>query len=240
MKPSLQFASYKKDVQPLKQEYAVRKENGFTIDWVDSDDIKRRFGITKNGGILSNDGGVVNAYLLTHGLLQDAASKGIKLFDNTTITGINLNKKKFSLITDTGFIITANKLVIACGYESQHYLSKPVETWHSTYAIISEPLLNDTCWHKNAVIWETASPYLYLRTTADKRILVGGLDDDFYDPVKRDQHVYAKAKRLQSKFNMLFPHLPFKTDFQWAGTFAGTKDSLPYIGTAELPNIILP
>ncbi|HEY4874281.1 MAG TPA: FAD-dependent oxidoreductase, partial [Puia sp.] len=28
----------------------------------------------------------------------------------------------------------------------------------------------------------------------------------------------------------LFPGIIFKTDFKWAGTFATTKDGLPYIG----------
>jgi glycine/D-amino acid oxidase-like deaminating enzyme len=27
------------------------------------------------------------------------------------------------------------------------------------------------------------------------------------------------------------PHIPFNIDFMWAGTFAETKDGLPYIGS---------
>ena len=40
-----------------------------------------------------------------------------------------------------------------------------------------------------------------------------------------------KAKNLERSFAKLFPGLSFKTDFKWAGTFASTKDGLPYIGS---------
>ena len=44
----------------------------------------------------------------------------------------------------------------------------------------------------------------------------------------------AKAKALEQAFRKLFPAIHFRTDFKWAGTFASTKDGLPYIGC--LPN----
>jgi glycine/D-amino acid oxidase-like deaminating enzyme len=40
-----------------------------------------------------------------------------------------------------------------------------------------------------------------------------------------------KAKSLERTFTKLFPAIKFKTDFQWSGTFASTKDGLPYIGS---------
>ena len=35
----------------------------------------------------------------------------------------------------------------------------------------------------------------------------------------------------------MFPELPFKLDFAWAGTFVETEDGLPYIGSIkQLPH----
>jgi glycine/D-amino acid oxidase-like deaminating enzyme len=35
----------------------------------------------------------------------------------------------------------------------------------------------------------------------------------------------------------MFPSIPFKTGFSWAGIFGSTKDGLPFIGTYKnLPN----
>jgi glycine/D-amino acid oxidase-like deaminating enzyme len=36
---------------------------------------------------------------------------------------------------------------------------------------------------------------------------------------------------LERSFSKLFPSIPFKTDFKWAGSFASTKDGLPFIGS---------
>ena len=87
------------------------------------------------------------------------------------------------------------------------------------------------------LIWNTADPYLYLRTTKDNRILIGGRDEDFYSPGRRDALIQKKSKQLARDFTKLFPHISFAPEFSWSGTFGSTKDGLPYIGEyAKLPN----
>lgn len=122
---------------------------------------------------------------------------------------------------------------MACGYESQEYLSKKVVDFNSSFAVVSEPFAEPNLWYKNCLIWETARPYLYLRTTNDNRVLIGGKDEPFYNPKKRDALNRKKAAQLTRAFQTRFPDLPFRADFQWAGTFAETQDGLPYIGTVD-------
>ena len=149
---------------------------------------------------------------------------------HTEIKEIHHYKKGVELITPEGRKIKAGKLVIACGYESQKYLPIQIEKLKSTYAIISEPFTSSDLWYRNSLIWETADPYLYLRSTKDNRILIGGKDDDFSSASKRYHALPQKVKALENSFHQLFPHLDFKTDFIWAGAFASTKDGLSYIG----------
>src|SRR5690606_34572249 len=78
--------------------------------------------------------------------------------------------------------------------------------------------------------WETAHPYLYLRSTADNRLLVGGEDDALDVPARRDARVDAKARTLAGKVGRLFPHLRLTPTFAWAGTCAETRDGLPFFG----------
>jgi glycine/D-amino acid oxidase-like deaminating enzyme len=85
------------------------------------------------------------------------------------------------------------------------------------------------------VIWDTADPYIYLRTTPDRRIIMGGYDEPFRDPGKRDQLLTTKAALLQRRFRQLFPRIPFELATAWAGTFGKTNDGLPFIG--EYPGI---
>src|SRR5690606_31055843 len=92
-------------------------------------------------------------------------------------------------------------------------------------------------WKDEVLIWNTADPYLYVRTTPDNRVLVGGRDEDFSDPVKRDKLIDKKTKQLTKDISKLFPNLDFKPEFSWTGTFGATKDGLPYIGPyKKLPN----
>jgi len=230
-KPSLQYASYKKDVTLLEKEYRLRKQYGIAVQWLNKKALKDKFGFEKDAAILSRDAAEVKAYSLTHTLLHRLQSFGLEIYDHTAITHFTENKRGVELTTEDGKKISARKLVIACGYESARYIPQKIQTLQSTYAIISEPAPGGHHWHRNALIWETARPYLYLRTTKDNRILVGGKDDDFSDPRKRDKALPVKAKALEQAFKKLFPHIHFKTDFKWAGTFASTKDGLPYIGS---------
>lgn len=237
LRPSFQFTTFKNDIRALEKEFQLRKKIGINLQWLTEPAIEAHFGFSKPGGLLSADGAVVDAYLLTHALLQNVTASGISVYDNTKVDHVEHEKDHILLQTEWGYSIKTKKLVIACGYESQQHLPHKMEQVHSTYSIISEPLPEQEHWYRNAMIWETNDPYLYLRTTDDHRIIIGGKDDPFYDPVRRDASIPRKAAQLENSFLKLFPHIPFRTDFAWAGTFAGTKDGLPYIGSIpERPN----
>lgn len=237
LKPSFQFASFKKDVADLYKEYTLRKQAGFPVQWLDEKNVLKKFGFVKPAGLLSQDGAEVDAYKLTHCLLKKWISKGLQVYDNTEIISIRHHNHEIELITANKKKIRAKKLILACGYESQQYIPKKLQELQTTYAIASEPFAEKNFWYRNALIWETATPYMYLRTTSDNRILVGGKDIPFSNPVKRDSLLMRKAKSLEQSFTKLFPGILFKTDFKWAGTFASTKDGLPYIGCIpERPN----
>lgn len=231
LRPSFQFASYNNSIKDLEREYLLRRRAGFNLQLLQAKDIKQLFGFSKPAGLLSADGGLVEAYELTHALLKHSQDKGMLVYDNTMVTGIEYEKKGVVLKTEWGYTVEAKRLIIACGYESHQYLPKKIERLHSTYTIISEPLYTTEFWHGNALIWETANPYLYLRASTDQRIVIGGKDDLFYNPARRDASLSRKAKQLEHAFFRLFPQIPFRTDFAWAGTFASTRDGLPYIGS---------
>jgi glycine/D-amino acid oxidase-like deaminating enzyme len=230
-RPSLQYASFRKDVKELEKEYDYRKRIGISLQWLNGPALKEKFGFEKEAGILSRDAAEVKAYALTHALLRDFSARQLQVYDHTEISRFQEHRKGVELISTEGHKIKARNLVIACGYESAKYIPQKVQTLQSTYAVVSEPFETNRFWHRNALIWETAQPYLYLRTTADHRILVGGKDDDFSDAHKRNKALPGKARSLERAFGQLFPGIHFKTDFKWAGVFASTKDGLPYIGS---------
>lgn len=238
-KKSLFYAALKKDVPKLKKEYEARKAAGFKVRYLEANEIEKEFGFAAPGAILSEQGAQTNAYMLTHCLLQHKHKGGKQhdIFDRTTVTDIKHSKGGVTLKTEYGNTIKANKLVYATGYEVVNFIDKKIVDLLSTYAVVSEQYNDRPFWNDEVLIWNTADPYLYMRTTPDNRVLVGGRDVDFHDPAKRDKLMKRKTKQLANDVNKLFPHLKFTPEFAWTGTFGSTKDGLPYIGQYErLPN----
>lgn len=237
-KKSLYYAAYKKDVTWLKKEYEARKEAGFKVDYLEADDVKKQFAFEAPGAILSQLGAQTNAYMLTHCLLQHKKrGQELNIFDRSPVVNIKHSKSGVVLTTETGYTIKAKKLVYATGYEVVDFIDKKIVDLLSTYAVVSEQYNERDFWKDEVLMWNTADPYLYIRTTPDNRVLVGGRDENFSDPIKRDKLIKRKTKQLTKDVNKLFQHLDFKPEFSWAGTFGSTKDGLPYIGEYDkLPN----
>ena len=237
-KNSLYSAAFKKDIPFLKEEFESRKRYGFDVNYLDGKSVLKEFGFTSYGAILSGVAASLDSYLLTHRLLQFNMKKGLKVYDRTPAISIKHNKQNVQIKTRDEFMIVAKKMVYATGYEVVDFISKPIVKLASTYAIASESSNSPQKFGKNdAIIWNTANPYLYLRSTKDNRIIIGGRDEEFFSHIKRDRLIPQKTKQLQKDFKKMFPAIPFKTEFSWAGTFGSTKDGLPYIGGYKnLPN----
>lgn len=231
-KESLYFAAFKKDVSELKEEFEARKKAGFEVEWMEADEIEKKFKLKNTqGGILSKQGASVDAFMMVHEILEFNVKRGLKVFDKTELVKVT-NTTKFSVVTtSTGVKIITRKIVYCVGYESTTMIKEKFVDLISTYAIVSEvnPTLSKE--FNDVLIWNTADPYIYIRTTDDGRFLIGGEDEEFRNPEKRDELIGQKEKKLQKTFEKLIPKIPFYLDFAWAGTFGETKDGLPYIGS---------
>lgn len=121
------------------------------------------------------------------------------IFTHTKVDQCVENENGYELITEAGLTIQCKYVVIAAGFESGKFLPKQVMQLTSTYALVSQPLQPEQLWLDRALIWETKEPYLYIRTTNDNRIIVGGEDEDFKNPIKRDALLRKKISILEKK-----------------------------------------
>jgi glycine/D-amino acid oxidase-like deaminating enzyme len=230
-KKSIYLASNSKDARSFSKEFEARKKIDIDIDLLSESDIMKMIHIRSDAALLSQTAAQLDPFLFTHGIFQHVKTGAANIFDRCKITEVKESPDNVKLQTENGYTITSQKVVFATGYESQKYLNKKVSEFNSTYAIISKPLDENSIKHiKPYIIWESARPYLYIRTTEDNRIIIGGKDEKFYNPDKRDFLISKKTKDLETEFLKKFPEIEFETDFSWAGTFAETKDGLPYIG----------
>jgi glycine/D-amino acid oxidase-like deaminating enzyme len=126
-KPSFQFASFKNHVAALREEYSIRRQAGLSVQWLEKEEIKKKFGFSKPAGILSQDGAESDAYKITHRILETFIPKGLQVYDNTEIISVRHKRKEVELSTVNKRKIRAKKLIIACGYESQKYIPFKVQ-----------------------------------------------------------------------------------------------------------------
>ena len=228
-KKSIYYCSYKKDIPFLKHEFKTRKQYGFNVSWLEKSDLKK-MGLNAMAAIESNTAAVMDPYRLANDLLHYCQQKGMKIFDRTNITSIQKQKRQLTANTENKFVIRANHIIHCSGYESTETLTEKIVDLKSTYVIASEALSEIPHAFKNAIFWDTSKPYYYFRVTADNRIIMGGCDEEFKDPAKRDKLLPKKEQILLKQFQKKFPDINFKIDYSWAGTFGETKDALPYFG----------
>ncbi|RAV99452.1 NAD(P)/FAD-dependent oxidoreductase [Pseudochryseolinea flava] len=229
---SLYFANNAKDIPFLKEEYAARKRFGFPVSFLETKDVEKLFYFKAPAAILSDVAAHTDAYCLTNYLHQYGIKKGLQVFDRTFVAGISHEKNQVVLKTSEKHSIRARYLINATGYEVTNFIRKKIVKLLATFATISESQAKPVQpWRHDAVYWNTRNPYFYMRSTKDNRVLIGGRDEKFYNPTKRDKLVRRKAKQLIKDFNKIFPGVAFKDEFSWAGTFGSTIDGLPFIGS---------
>lgn len=172
----------------------------------------------------------MGAFRFTHDTLAYNHKKRLNIFDKTNISNITPKQVKIVVTTDRGHRIQANKVIYCNGFESTEIIKEKFVDLLFTYAIVGEG--SDTIPAKlhNTIFWNSAKPYIYMRTTDDNRLLIGGGDEEFVNESKRDRLIPKKIEKLRKYLQKILPNYNFVTDFAWAGAFGETNDGLPYIG----------
>ena len=228
-RPSLYFASHARDAARLRKECAARNLAHLPCEVLDRRDLGRIVDLKAPLALWSTLGGEVDPWRLTHTLFARCAERDFAVYGRTEVTRIVPGDAELEVRTSRAKI-RARHVVVATGYEAEQFLPRRVAQLHSTYAIVTEPVESFDGWGKRCVIWESARPYIYARTTPDNRIMIGGADDPFRDPQQRDARVPRKATKLLSRARRLFPRIEMELAYAWAGTFGETIDGLPFIG----------
>jgi glycine/D-amino acid oxidase-like deaminating enzyme len=225
--PSLYLASRQAHVPRARKEYEARRRLGLDVEWLDAKALRRDYGCARPAAVRAHGQGHIDPYAFTHGLLAHHR-KRLRVFDRTAVRAVRYTARQVQATTDRGSTIRANHIVFATGYETQLHRAAFPKRLFSTYALVSEPGVR--LWEDQAMFWETNRPYLYGRCTADGRLMLGGHNDRFRRDSDRDAAVPAKARGIVRTAARIFPRLEFEPAYAWGGTFAETRDGLPYVG----------
>lgn len=217
----------------LKDEAAARKRAQLPSQFLDSAEVRDRFGIERTGAILSDGAAELNPAQLTSGALDAAKRHGCRVYAKQEVNSVETAGKLMTLGTVSGPEIVADRVIFATGYETIDGLPKQDFEITSSWAIATKPIDAKKFWPTRCLIWEASDPYLYLRTTADNRVVAGGEDSGLKNAAVRDAAIPNKAEKIMSAINQLLPGRDFKLDYAWAGAFAESPTGLPIISELD-------
>lgn len=238
-KQSLYIAREKKQLSWLKQEFDMRNRHALGVTWLEPGEISEAYGITCFGGILSEAAASVDAYRLAHELIAKSVKKGMKVYDQTDIKEVVRNESGSLILAESGATVQCSRVVYCTGYEATEMLKEKTADVFYTYACVSEQGIVIPEKLKRTLVWDTGSPYLYIRSTDDGRLLVGGEDAQNGHTFFQNRIKERKSLKLQKRLKKAMPGIEFIEDFSWAGMFGTTKDGLPYIGESpEFPGAL--
>lgn len=227
---SLYIASTPQDVPDLQQEFELRLRHGFPVEYWDAATLAARFDFSGHGGIYSLKAAQMDPVRMCDALLQRVRTRGGRVYDRTRVVEATGRPDRVQLTTAEGHIVRARCAIVAMGFESQAFLPSRVAQLINTFAFVTEPVDAFPGWFEQCLIWETARPYLYLRTTDDQRIMAGGGDIRFESALIRDALLQRRTNAIADRVRQMLPRLPLTVDYRWGGTFAETPDGLPFIG----------
>ena len=219
-----------REVELLRAEAEARRAAGIDVEFLDAAAMRNRWSFSCPAAILSGDAAQIDPYRFTWRLIEASAAAGVEVYSSTEVIEYVPDERGVTLRTAQGWRVRAGHVVFATGYETPPFLDCAIASLKSTYAVVTEPVATWEGWRDRVLIWETGTPYFYARTTPDGRVMAGGEDEPFADPGRRDALIAEKARVLEQKIRRMFPAIEARVSCAWAGTFAETKDALPYIG----------
>ena len=227
-KDSLYLAGNTLGSRGLLAECKERQRIGLPGEYLNGSVLRSTYGVERTGAIVSPGSAMANPVQLAIGLLQKSAKKGVKIYSPTQINDILATHHGVTVDAGAHFI-QARYCIFCTGYETLKGISTSGTKITSSWAFATQPNALYPAWLDRTLVWEAADPYLYMRTTPDRRLIVGGEDEDVDLPTYRARSLIRKSIRLSSKAEALLPGTKIKISRRWTGAFGESADGLPII-----------
>lgn len=243
---SFYYAQDPCDAHTIKQEYLLRRRHEFPAELLDSARAADRFSFRVEAGIYApNMAGEVDPYRLTHAVIADAVSAGLRVFENTPVESASPELSGIRLTTHTHHTVTAKKMVNATGLAAAREAGHVVQK-RTTFCVVTAPVQGFDGWYNRCVIRDNCPGSVYLRTLPDDRILIGGLDTCFLDVRGALAGILPVHSAANSRFDYLEHRLAsmmtgidgIESEYRFKGATIDTGDGLPYVGERpDCPNV---
>ena len=227
---SLYLAENERALPMLRAELEARRGIGLACEWVGQEELASRYRCRRPGAILSALAAELDPVRFTQSVMASLFRHGVELYARSRVKAIHAWGDGLRVEVAGGLAVDAGHVIVAAGFESVDFLPHKVAEIDNTYALVTEPV-QDRAWVDSMpLIWESARPYLYIRGTPDGRLMVGGADVPFKNAEARDALLSRQVRQLAKNYRDLFGEDLPPVAHAWGGSFASTRDGLPYIG----------
>lgn len=222
----------------LRNEHELRQRAGLPGKLMDHVDLLAHSGFDREAAIFSPGSADADPLCLAQGLLKVAKQGGVRVMDGDAVS-YDHGTRTVGVGLDSGITIEAAHVVLATGYVMPDFVPADRHSVVSSWALSTAPQAEGSLWRDGSLVWEASESYRYLRTSVDRRIIIGGEDEDITDPDARDALLAAKTATLQDGLSRLWPGADTQVSRSWAGFFGETDDGLPLIGhVPAMPRIL--
>src|SRR5471030_1974228 len=216
---SLYLAAGDHGAREMLAEHELRRRAGLPGVFLDYRTLRSDYGFDREAALLSPGAADADPLCLARSLMVAAITEGAAFFDADAVRYETVGKTVV-VTTEDGPAIEADWVVLATGYVMPDFVASPLHSISSSWALATPPQPEQKLWRDSVLIWEAATDYLYARTTADHRIIIGGEDDEeITDPDRRDAETPAKTETLLAKLRVLQPAAEALVDKSWSGAF---------------------
>jgi len=212
----------------MNAEARARNRAGISCEYLSHAALGARYGIDRTAAILSPGSAVADPVALSRGLLRKARGRGVRVFSPCEVSDVMAGRAGV-MLNAGGWFVEARAVIFCTGYEVLQGLPQRGAKITSSWAAATAPHADYPDWLNHTLVWEAAQPYLYLRTGANGRLIVGGEDAELDSPSYRANTLARKARRLADKTRRLLPGVKPKWTHAWAGAFGESSDGLPVI-----------
>lgn len=226
---SLYLAGDAYGARALAAEVEARERAGVPGAFLSSSTVRSRYGIARTGAIASTGSATADPAQLTAGLLRRIVARGGRILSGVNVTGVESGAYGVELTTANGPRVFANQVVFCTGYEVPRRVPTRDHQIRSTWALASAPNAVFPAWLARTVVWEASDPYLYLRTTADGRLIAGGHDEDAPSAYTIEDRIAVKTRGIRDGIRSLLPDTRFRVSHAWGGAFGESTTALPLI-----------
>lgn len=225
---SLYCASTPEDVEKIKKEYEAQRIQGMSVSYLTEEEALRMYRVKCPCALLTEGDADMDPVAFIRGVTKHNLKEGVTIYPNTEI---DLDSVKENTIrTFTGHTISFRYCIFATGYAKKYNLVRDMISISRTYVLVSTPLKHEP-WPEEVMIWETKDPYLYLRTSKDRRIIAGGLDEDVDEVMNDEVYIERKMEELKKDVSaMMADELLLDVDHSYNALFGRVKDGLPLLG----------